>query len=173
MVPPHVVWVGHVAIGRNSTKRLAPCCQSWSRTFWGESRSPPRLPSLLGELVDRSSAGIAPSWLVCPSAHGPHLCCFLDLPGQTIVLSPVGSSNRLVSFGGLVERRLVVRRRCAPLVGCWEWGLNEETPTSWGRLPLASSYSPGGSGVVVHSPGRRSGPTLPRREAKVSGVGSP
>ena len=50
---------------------------------------------------------------------------------------------------------------------------DEETPTSWGRLPLASPYSPGGSGVVVHSPGRRSGPTLPHREAKVSGVGSP
>ena len=113
--------VGHVVIGRNSTKRLAPCCQSWSRTFWGESRSPPRLPSLLGELVDRSSAGIAPSWLVCPSTHGPRLC-FLGLPGQTIVLSLVGSSNHLVSFGGLVERRLVIRRRCAPLVGCWEWG---------------------------------------------------
>ena len=98
---------------------------------------------------------------------------FRGLPGQTIVLSLVGSSNCLVSFGGLVERRLVVRRHCAPLVGCWEWGLNEETPTSWGRLPLASSYSPGGSGVVVHSLGWRSGPTLPHCEAEVSGVGSP
>ena len=98
---------------------------------------------------------------------------FFGSAGQTIVLSPVGSSNRLVSFGGLMEKRLVVCRRCAPLIGCWEWGLNEETPTSWGRLPLASSYSPGGPGVIVHSLGRRSGPTLPHCEAKVSGVGFP
>ena len=85
--------------------------------------------------------------------------------------------NRSSSFAipaqcldGLVERRLAVHRHRAPLIRRWEWGLNEETPTSWGRLPLASSYSPGGSGVVVHTLGRRSGPTLPHREAKVSGV---
>ena len=140
--------------------------------FWGENRSPLYLTSLMRELVDRSSADVTPSWLVCPSTHGPHLCCFLCHPGQTIGLSPVGSSNHLVSFGGLVERQLVIRHRCSALVGYWKWGLNKETPMSGGRLPHASSYSPWGSGIV-HSPGRKSGPILPHHEAEVSGVGSP
>ena len=84
---------------------------------------------------------------------------FLGLPGQTIVLSLVGSSNRLVSFGGLVERRFVVRRHCAPLVGCWEWGsmkkplrLGVDFP-SLRRTPLgdpASSYTPLGGGADPH-----------------------
>ena len=38
---------------------------------------------------------------------------------------------------------------------------------------LVSSYSPKGSGVIVRSPRRRGGPTLPHCEAKVSVVGSP
>ena len=146
--------------------------------FWGPSRSPPRLPSPLGELVDRSghgSAGVVFSRQVCPSAHGPRLCCFWVCRGTPSPRALLARRYCLVSFGELVERRLIVRRRRAPLAGHWVWGLNEETPTSWGRLPLtSSSYSPGGSGVVVvHSLGQRSGPTLPHREAKVSVVGSP
>ena len=168
MVSPHVVWVGHIVIGRSSTKRLAPCCQSWSRTFWGETRSPPRLPSLLGELVDRSSAGIGPSWLVCPSAHGPRLCCFSGSARADHRLEPC----RLIeSLGELWWARGKTTRHPSSLCAFGRvlgMGFNEGTPTSWGRLPLASSYSPGGSGVVVRSPGRRSGPTLPHREAKVS-----
>ena len=159
----------------NPTKRSAPRCRSWSRISGGKTDPPTRLPPLLGELVDRSghgSAGVVPSWLVCPSAHGPRLCCFWACQGRPSLRALSARRNCLVSFGGLVERRLAVRRRRAPVGGRWEWGLGEETPTSWGRLPLASSYSPGGLGVVVHSPGRRSGHTLPHREAKVSGVGS-
>ena len=41
------------------------------------------------------------------------------------------------------------------------------------ELGFKAAHSPGGSGVVVHSLGRRSGPTLPHHEAEVSGVGSP
>ena len=173
---PHVVWVGRVVIGHKSDQTFRSALSVVEPHFWGENRSPPRLPPFLGELVDRSghgSAGVVFSWLVCPSAHGPRLCCFWVCRGRPSLRALSARRNCLVSFGGLVERRLAVRRRRAPLVGRWEWGLGEETPTSWGRLPLASSYSPGGLGVVVQSPGRRSGPTLPHREAKVSGVGSP
>ena len=90
---------------------------------------------------------------------------FLGLPGQTIVLSLVGSSSELWWARGKTARHPSSLCAFGRVLGM---GFNEGTPTSWGRLPLASSYSPGGSGVVVHSPGRRSGPTLPHREAKVS-----
>ena len=133
-------------------------------------------PPLQGELVDRTghgSAGVIFSWLACPSAHGPCLCCFWVCRGRPSLRALSARRKCLVSFGGLVERRLAVRRHRAPLVGHWEWGLGEETPMSWGQLPLALPYSPGELGVAVYSPRRRSGPTLPHRKAKVSGVGSP
>ena len=114
VVAPHAVWVEHVVIGRNSTKRLAPRCRSYSRTFWWENRSPLRLPSLLGELVDRlghCSAGVVFSWLVCPSAHGPRLYSwdcrgrpsplafkrFRISPDPTVLLAETRSSTAISS----------------------------------------------------------------------------
>ena len=149
---PHGVWVGRVVIGRKSDQTFRFALSVVEPHFWGENRSPPRLPPLLVDRSGHGSASVAFSWLVCPSAHGPRLCCFWVCRGRPSLRALSARRNCLVSFDGLVERRLAVRRRRAPLVGRWGWGLNEETPTSWGRLPLASSYSPGGSGVVVHSP---------------------
>ena len=103
----HAVGRG-AAFFREKTDPPLACPPSW------ESWSTGRLPvSLLHGLSVRP-----PTDLV--------FVVFRGLPGQTIVLSPVGSSNHLVSFGGLVERRLVIRRRCAPLVECWEWGSMKE-----------------------------------------------
>ena len=155
-MPSHDVWVGHGVIGRNSTKRLAPRCRSWSRIF-GEKTDPPIAcpPSWESWSTGRAIA------LPVSSLHGWSVCPPTDL--VFVVPGSAGADPRLepyrlvvnclVSFGGLAEKRPVVCRRRAPLVGHWEWDLNKETPTSWGRLPLASSYSPGGSGVVVHSLG--------------------
>ena len=149
-------------------------CQLWSRIFGAEPISPSLAPP-----SGRAGRPVRP-WLCrcrlfkaglsdCPRTSSLFWVC----RGRPSLRALSARRNCLVSFGGLVERWLVVRRRSAPLVGRWEWGLNEVTPTSWGRYPLASSYSPRGSGIAVHSLGRRSGPTLLHSEAKVSGVGSP
>ena len=82
--------------------------------FGGESRPPPYLPSGVSWSTGRAIP------LPVSSFHGWSVRPPTDL---VFVVSPralPARRNCLVSFGELVERRLVVRRRRAPLVGRWE-----------------------------------------------------
>ena len=74
-------------------------------------------------------------------------------PGNTVARRLLGADRRgpgeswcrLPSAGSVVEETRIV---------------------FWGRTPLVSSQSPEGPSIVVHSPRRRSGHTLPHGEAE-------
>ena len=114
--------------------------------FLGAKPIPLSFCSLLRELVNRSPYQyrlIMGCLSVCPrtsllswAARTARRC----EPRRLIVLLGKGRSCA-VSFCWLVVERLVVRRRRA---SCRALGMGSQCrgPTSWGRLLLASSYSP-------------------------------
>ena len=128
MVPPHVVCVGRVVTGRKSDQTFRSALSVVEPHFWGKNRSPSLAPP-----PARAGRPVGP-WLCRYRLFVAGLSVYPRTPSLLLLGLPglralSARRNCLLSFGGLVERRLVVRHHCAPLVGRWEWGLNEETPS--------------------------------------------
>ena len=56
VVPPHVVWVGRVVIGRKPDQTFRSALPVVEPHFWVENRSPPRLPSWESRSTGRAMA---------------------------------------------------------------------------------------------------------------------
>ena len=174
--PTGVVWVGRVVVGREFDRMSCSALSDAEPHLWRSNRFPLVLPPCWGGWLTGRAMGLPVSllsWLVCVRPRTSLLLLFLGLLAQAVTLSFVGSLLPHCELCRLVAVVIVVDIVVHLLfTECWERSLSKETRNILGPTPLVSSYSPEGTGVVVHPPGRRSGPTLSQLEAKVSGVGS-
>ena len=162
-------WVGRIVIDRKkSTTHLALHCRTRGRFFGDQTDTHSFCPPLVracwltGQVAGVAVAGVA-FIMACLSVR-PWT--------SSLLLWTAGAARRC-------EPRRLVAVRCElwwahgkGVLSAWvaDRVTGLETGTALGSTPPGFAVLPEGSGAP---PGRRSGPTLPHREAKVSGVGSP
>ena len=139
-----LVWVRRVVIGQKFDPTSLLRIVERRGAFWGvkthtsslfpssqEGRSPGQamgLPALFSHNVPiRLPTDLAV--VRSATAHADHRC----EPCRLIV-----TSSRREPLLGLVVVIVIINAGVLVwfFAECWEWGLNEETPLSWGRLPL-------------------------------------
>ena len=180
LAPTHLSVGGACCIGRKfdqMAKRLAPRGRTRSR-FWGVKTHPPLFSPRGGVARLVGPWDCRRRFLMVFLSVRPQISLLLGLSPQTIAVNrrPAIASSRCEPVGARGRHRNR-RHHGAHLLftESWEWGLHEETHKVLGltschfhRTPLIVRDR-----RFIHSLGGKSRPTLPHREAKVSGVGSP